>query len=88
MATYVIFNASPDPLLTEQAAITAKESGLTVHSARSGALRVTGAPAKVQAAAKRMPGGDWEVTAEQATTSIPEKRPQPHRRLRVGGATR
>jgi len=87
VAKYVIFHSSPDPLLTRQASTTAKESGLTVHSARSGALLVTGAPAKVRAAATRLPGGDWEVTAQQATTTIPEKRLQPHRRLRVGGTT-
>jgi hypothetical protein len=84
MATFVIFHASPDAALTRAASMKAKDLGLTVRSARSGALLVEGAPTKVRAAAKVMPGGDWEVAKQQAVTTMPEKKPQPQRRVRPG----
>lgn len=82
MSTYVIFHPSPDALLTQQASTLAKGLGLKVHSARSGAILVTGHSATVKAAAKKMPGGDWEVVPQRSATTIPEKKEQPHRRLR------
>jgi hypothetical protein len=85
VAKYVIFHRSTDPSLTRQASTTAKGLGLTVHSAKSGALLVTGEPAQVRAAVRQMPGGDWECAVEKTATTLPEKRPQPHRRLRAGG---
>ena len=80
MARYLLFTNTTDTALTLEARRKAEALGLTVRSARSGTLLVSGDLARIEEVAKELPG-QWDCTPEQCVITIPEEKPQPHRQM-------
>ncbi|MET0508859.1 MAG: hypothetical protein ABWZ78_11890 [Burkholderiaceae bacterium] len=84
MARYLLFTNTTDTALTLEARRKAEALGLTVRSARSGTLLVSGDLARIEEVAKELPG-QWDCTPEQRAISVPEQKSPPHRRMRKPG---